>query len=153
MPNENVKINENEIEWIISKFIEWTNYLPDEETVRWSNVGADIHHSSLLRRLLKGEKIYDYPPPRSFSYPNYQLLDQGTYLPLEVWKVPESTYFGKKNKIAIDQNPEWDILEEKDGSYVVSYGFCPDRFDLRKVGDRWIMSKIKIQNQEEKALP
>jgi len=53
----------------------------------------DITHSALLRRILSGGSIYPYPPPKSYSYPWYELLDDGISVRADVqpWTSKVST--------------------------------------------------------------
>ena len=41
------------------------------------NVGPNLGHSTLFRRLAQSQPLYKYPPPRAMSYPWYELLDEG----------------------------------------------------------------------------
>ena len=52
-----------------------------------TQLAADIDHSALLIRLLEGKKPLEKAPPKTFSYPNYQMIENGKYNPLEVWKM------------------------------------------------------------------
>lgn len=51
---------------------------------------ADVDHSSLLYRLLTGQKFLEKPPPTAYSYPCYD-LGEGLpyYVTDEVFEVPE----------------------------------------------------------------
>ncbi len=64
----------------------------------------DLTHSGLLVRLLSGKSPFPTPPPRSFSYPWYQLL--------ETKQQPCDVYVGgdEFNEVFIDQC-RWDIKE------------------------------------------
>ncbi|HLG26328.1 MAG TPA: hypothetical protein VI423_00920, partial [Paenisporosarcina sp.] len=42
----------------------------------------NIDHSVLLRRMLEGKPPLPKAPPRTFSYPNYQMIESGEYYPL-----------------------------------------------------------------------
>jgi hypothetical protein len=37
----------------------------------------NMRKSALLKRLLSGKKPFPFPPPKSFAYPNYSLLEEG----------------------------------------------------------------------------
>jgi len=82
---------------------------------------ADIDHSALLKRLFDGKEPFDKPPPRAFSYPNYDLFERGFSEPLEVWKDGYKLAIPDEEAIVIDQYP-WHLVEvlgEED--YVVKY--------------------------------
>jgi hypothetical protein len=75
---------------------------------------CNIDHSSLLRRIAAGRKIFESPPPRSFSYPWYELMDNGEAYPYEVNVV-------SNDSIVINQMI-WNIIENIDNNiYKISY--------------------------------
>lgn len=53
-------------DWLDIKKMENFRYRKTE----YASTAADVDHSSLLSRLLDGEKIYKNPPPKSYSYPD-----------------------------------------------------------------------------------
>jgi len=72
----------------------------------------NIPHSALLIRLLSGLEPLPKPPPKSFSYPWYGLIDNGECEAFEVRKTI--------NKKLIINQILWDILQEiSDQEYVV----------------------------------
>lgn len=66
---------------------------------------ADIEHSALLSRLLDGNDALPEPPPRMFSYPNYELVETGIYYPHEAGESKSQA-----DKVFIDQSL-WNIVE------------------------------------------
>jgi len=75
--------------------------------------------SSLLNRLLSGKKHYKFAPPKSYSYPNYRLLEKESHSGY----MPVYTSAARKGyeSLIIDQ-AIWFIIENLgDGEYIVSY--------------------------------
>jgi hypothetical protein len=95
-----------------------SRYTPD-----WLPTDADIDHSALLRRLLNGEKIYKIPPPNRYSYPWYELIDNGQF----VWNHNISREFFEPDQEISEWSP-WKRLEN--GQYTF-YG--TDRWEVREV--------------------
>jgi hypothetical protein len=90
---------------------------------------ADADHSSLLLRLLLGKPALPYPPPRAFSYPNYDLVETGRYVAFEVGELGE--HWGK-DKLGIDQSTQWQILERPaPKTWVVCYRDGGERYLVR----------------------
>lgn len=87
---------------------------------------ADVVHSSLLQRLLRGEKALLKPPPRSFSYPNYEL---GEGKEVELFE-PVSEY---EELVSIDQCGSF-TWHDKD-RLILKYTPTGDLYQLR-VEDR-----------------
>ena len=61
---------------------------------------VDADHSSLLQRLLNGQRPLPEPPPKNMSYPWYHLIEMGHGLAFEVW---EPTGQDHEGMICIDQ--------------------------------------------------
>lgn len=70
---------------------------------------ADIDHSALLGRLLRGHPVLPKPPPRSFSYPNYSL---GEGKPTLIAEMRHYDRDGRPNMLIIDQCDDWDIVND-----------------------------------------
>jgi hypothetical protein len=66
---------------------------------------ADIEHSALLNRLLDGKDALPEPPPRMFSYPNYELVETGIYYPHEAGESQS-----QPGKVFIDQSI-WNVVK------------------------------------------
>lgn len=77
---------------------------------------ANIEHSSLLTRLLRGGKALDHPPPRSFSYPWYRLVEDGGENGCEVWV---DDWQGER-RVVINQ-AVWDLLDEQPDRITASW--------------------------------
>lgn len=85
--------------------------------------GADIGHSALLRRLLDGKEPLPDPPPRSFSYPWYSLIEDGEGFPMEVWE-GHPKLFSDYPALVIDQCGCWKILEKiSDTEWIATYSY------------------------------
>lgn len=76
----------------------------------------DMDHSCLLQRLLSGTPPLPKPPPKHFSSPWYELIDDGFASPLEVWEIKAKKdrglieHFG--DALFIDKEP-WSIVERR----------------------------------------
>jgi hypothetical protein len=68
-----VILSEEEQQFALDCFCEWAyiveNYSPPGRSVS----SADIDHSSLLKRLLSGDRPFEFAPPKLYSYPCYEL--------------------------------------------------------------------------------
>jgi len=93
--------------------------------------------SALFRRMMEGKEPLPLPPPRSYSYPWYSLIEDGYGYPGEVWK-PTSwdKCFTDYPSIVIDQTP-WKLLEELgEDDWIVTYQY--GRNDKTKFADtKW----------------
>lgn len=74
---------------------------------------CDAMHSSLLARLLSGKEPFESPPPRSYSYPWYDLVEQGFANDVEA-------HFDN-GQISINQNStQWEVESvESEWKYIV----------------------------------
>jgi len=87
-----------------------------------TQIGIDAEHSSLLRRLLEGKEPLEYPPPRSFSYPNYSLAENDDWHTSEFFIHKEDDNIRGYPLIAINQMT-WRIEKEiePDKKFILSY--------------------------------
>jgi len=87
--------------------------------------------------MMEGKEPLPLPPPRSYSYPWYSLIEDGYGYPGEVWK-PTSwdQCFTDYPSIVIDQTP-WKLLEELgEDDWIVTYQY--GRNDKTKFADtKW----------------
>ena len=67
---------------------------------------ADALHSALLGRFLEGKRFFPEPPPRSFSYPWYNLIETGRDDQCEMY-LPND----RPTEIVINQ-AVWEVLEK-----------------------------------------
>lgn len=74
---------------------------------RRDNLYVDADHSALLHRLLEGKEPFEEPPPCAYSYPWYELLENGKASAIEVYPS-----FGSTTHLAIEQNGSWVIQQE-----------------------------------------
>ena len=74
----------------------------------------DMSHSALLHRLLSGKAPLPSPPPKHFSSPWYELIEDGFAIPFEVWETKgtwaEDNF--EHDTIYIDQQP-WTVVESR----------------------------------------
>lgn len=78
---------------------------------------ADISHSALLDRLLSGKAALPTPPPKSFSYPWYALIENGRDDNCEVAIWTE----GGERRIYINQSNQFRLLQEGVDQHRVEY--------------------------------
>lgn len=81
----------------------------------------NIYHSSLLKRLLEGKPPLPEPPPKSFGYPNYELVETGYCEPYSVFEIQK----GKQTKIVIDQAPYNLVKKVSDSEWIVLWPTMP----------------------------
>lgn len=131
-------------EWVIQKFIEWMRIRSEESYYGYANPPrtSDVDHSSLLRVLLEGIEPHKYPPPKSYSYPNYYAMDHETF-PQEIWfkkgdiwsedilmKEVETTDV-VPGSVRIDQLP-WNVLRREGQNFIIKHeGRDPAEWVLR----------------------
>lgn len=83
---------------------------------------AEVDHSALLRRLLSGKPPLPEPPPRSFSYPWYELIETGEdtcFVEIITEHVALWNHGSPEDPVIIvNQNPEW-RLQRRDGEDLI----------------------------------
>ncbi len=113
----------------IDIFFRWLQIREDNgysRTFTLQQLRADADHSSLLKRLLRGEKPLPEAPPRAYSYPWCDLITYGVAYPFEVY---ESKMF--PGMLCIEQSV-WKILESPAvDTWVVTYR-TPDVDKIRR---------------------
>lgn len=81
-----------------------------------------MRKSALFQRLLSGKEPFPIPPPTSYSYPWYELLENGYAFPYEVWKTTNNL-FAPFPAVGIDQSI-WKLIEEiAENDYIISYTY------------------------------
>lgn len=93
----------------VRKWFEILNSLNREPPSSYTQLMANLDHSALLQRIIENKTVYPIPPPRAYSYPCYELFDNGIYYPYEVFEANEYL----SNSIVIDQSI-WKIEEKID---------------------------------------
>lgn len=76
-------------------------------------IACDMEHSALLRRLLDGKDPLFQPPPHRYSYPDYDLIDNGSR------EIRSEVLFDAKS-VVIDQ-ATFQIIDQDANGYVLSY--------------------------------
>lgn len=123
------KLTQKRVDWIISKIVEWYR-IREDNGYDTDPTMPDVDHSSLLRMLLGGEKIYKYPPPRAYSYPNYHAVENET-IPMEVWFPKDKGWPpDAENSVMIEQ-AAWTILREEGENYIIQWEGDPAEWVLR----------------------
>ncbi len=106
-------LSPEQIEFVIDCIRTW---LETRQQNGYSDATAnDVDHSALLRRLLNGKPLLPNPPPVSFSYPWYEILETGKALRCNVLRHRNST------TISIDRDPRWHIVREAENALYVRY--------------------------------
>lgn len=119
-------LGNNEMEFAIRCMSEWVRIKQDiaewedhaenpngPRIYRGASIGSpDPDHSSLLRRLMSGEKALIKPPPKRYSYPDYELGEGKLVVVSEVW---ERDIGHLKGKVVVDQSPQWSWLNKEEG--------------------------------------
>jgi len=103
--NNPVQLNEEQIVFVRSCIMKW---LTVKETLGKKTYAADAIHSSLLTRLLEGKSLLPIPPPKRFSYPDYDLAEGKTVSIMEIWE-------DKEGVVVIDQEPAWKWVNKDNG--------------------------------------
>lgn len=110
-----------------------------------TQLGVDVGHSALLRRLLEGKEPLPIAPPCTHSYPWYELIEDGYGYPMEVWEAPEGFFSTEYQTLIIDQCACWKVLEKiSDNSWIATYSYhdqgetkwYPGRWHIFQIGSR-----------------
>lgn len=84
------------------------------------NFMANVRKSALFQRILSGKEPLPIPPPKSYAYPWYELIDNGFSFPYEVWEAKHYLWT-EFPSIGIDQSL-WKLEKELgQHDYIVSY--------------------------------
>lgn len=111
----------------ILTLLEWLS-IRDQSGLEYPNSVAslkiNIFKSSLLSRMLEGKVIYPYPPPTSFSYPWYYLLENKADQATMVWEEDGTVFLLHDYKaIYINQHP-WKIIKKiSDNEFYCVYSY------------------------------
>lgn len=68
----------------------------------------DVDHSALLRRILSGGSIHKFPPPKSYSYPDWSLVEKEE---IEISGFHE--YRLDENIVVVNQSPEYEWVDKE----------------------------------------
>lgn len=127
-----------------SKWIEIREKFNYEQ--RFESYGFEVEalYSPLLARLLDGIEPLSEPPPRRFSYPWYDLIENGKAEPIECNLWPTMP-----NCLLIDQN-WWNIKEKiSNDEFIVTYTYevCRERKEIKTVEstNRWLVKRTGLQ--------
>jgi len=85
----------------------------------------EMGHSALLRRLMAGKNPLPEPPPKSFSYPWYELIENGFANPVDVWET-------KGTRDAATYGDDWLFINQSRWPIV-----------RRPKKDEWIVKNIR----------
>ena len=97
-----------------------------------ATTGPDVSHSSLLRRLLEGQKPFKVPPPRSYSYPNTDLAAGKPIVGDELWFTEGSWLHTNKPHVVIAQSPYLIVEKKSETDLIVEWEESGERFSLQK---------------------
>lgn len=129
----------------IEKLLKWLE-IREENGIEFpsslSSLKIDIDHSALLQRLLEGKDPLPIPPPRSFSYPWYDLIEKGEAHPCEVWEMPPGLNHEDFPMLVIDQFAGWKVLEKiSDTEWVATHSYG-DRKNPKWAEGKWRVYQI-----------
>lgn len=133
----------------INIFIKWLSIcekhgkqMPQDVT----GLKINAYKSSLLERMLSGQEPFDIPPPISFSYPWYTLIDDGYAYPLEVTKPTGIFVKAFKTPVLLINQSIWRIVEElSEDSWKVTYTYTEDG-EKKTCPNTWIVKSTGIRN-------
>jgi len=105
----------------------------------------DADHSSLLQRLKEDKEVFPEAPPRAYSYPWYDLIQEGRALPFEVHHGPD--LISGPDSLLIDQCGEWRILERLgEDSFIATYRVT-DLKALTKIRSDYALNQAFIRQE------
>lgn len=125
-----------DFDWALERMAEWVRVKEYESenmpNVRmWNSLkisAADVDHSVLLRRLLEGKRPFKVPPPLSFSYPWYEVMDGKVHIVFEVW------FDSKQPRVVLNQT-SWNVLRTEGDVYIIQNGRDKEEWKLWKRPD------------------
>lgn len=109
----------------------------------------NCHKSALLYRMLEGKDPLPIPPPKSYSYPWYELIEKGEATSDDIWEATDD--FSKElfsyPALIINQY-SWKILEKvNDNEFIITYSYGP--LENKKFAeDKWRASHTSIINNK-----
>lgn len=103
-----------------------------------NHLKISIRKSALFHRLMEGKEPLPIPPPRAYSYPWYNLIEDGYGYPFEVWEATDKAFVNFP-AVGIDQSI-WKLIEKiGENDFIVSYLYGKDH----KVSDtKWHVYQI-----------
>lgn len=110
---------------------------------------TDIAHSSLLERLLAGREPLLKPPPKRYSYPWYELVEDGQARLSADYEVfflsaADSALWSPDRRLVNICQHLWTIVGERDGSFILTYDADPDsRWSLSKEAGCWLLKRLE----------
>ena len=102
---------------------QWTEVQKHEgREVFADHLSVDLRKSSLFERLIEGKRVFSIPPPCSFSYPWYSLLEETGPQSCEFWIAGTESEPLVSGTPIINQSASW-LIEEKrsESEYIVSF--------------------------------
>ena len=133
----------------ITTFIKWLTIREIHGKTMPSDITSlqlDAYKSSLLERMLSGQEPLEVPPPVSFSYPWYSLIEDGYANPLEVTKPTGSIADAFKTPILLINQSIWRIVREiGEDEWEVTYTY--NEYGKNKTcANTWIVKCTGIRN-------
>jgi len=77
-------LTDEQVEFAVQMVCQWMRVCEDHNR---NTRSPDADHSALLRRLLKGKPLLEKPPPRRFSYPAWEMVEEAE---VEISELKES---------------------------------------------------------------
>lgn len=102
-------LTDEQIQFAIDCMAEWIHYRGQGVT------SADIDHSCLLQRLLRGKPALKKTPPKRFSCPDYDL---GEGKEVEIYEINELPDDFPVGEVCIDQDSNWN-WQDKDNNILI----------------------------------
>lgn len=121
----------DELQRITKAVSEWVR-LRDRPDYTAALTPAEVEHSALLRRLLSGQSALPEPPPRSYSYPWYELIENGIST-CECWEMTDeqrSVWGGRGPTLIVNQTP-WELLRKEGDTFIVTHERAPGEWRVR----------------------
>jgi len=115
-------LTEEQVQFVINRMSEWIRVkqkfeYPEDKNAEcpihadrytdYRPTSADVDHSSLLLRLLRGKDSLTHPPPIRFAYPDYNLAEGKEVEILDITNTSDG--------VIIDQRRSW-VWEDKERS-------------------------------------
>ena len=152
------KITQDQFNWMCQCITDWLQIREQftQAPPIWNL--ADVQHSSLLNRILSGKTVFNKPPPKAYSYPWYELEEQGwAYIHSDVSIDPN-----EKWPVHIAQSTAYDLLSYENGIATVrahsngyTYQVEPSDVPVTEIKDGkgvpgtrkgWIIKKISEES-------
>lgn len=121
---------------ILKNIIQWLRIMEDQghdfpRTL--DEFQESLENSKLLRRIIEGKMVFKEPPPTKFGHPNYEIIENSKYKPMDVFRCDNDQVIIDKHLWVIEK-----VFDSK--NFLVRYKYQTK--DGKKLSSTvWVLSK------------